>query len=93
MFRGTAFSYSAQQKNVIAEAAPEYPKLTTAKLALHYGKTTSEVFAILVKKGCLTITNDGFELTEKGKDKAGGEKKRGRYGSYYFLWNNPSAKK
>jgi phosphatidylserine/phosphatidylglycerophosphate/cardiolipin synthase-like enzyme len=86
-------SGKVQQKNVTAEAAPEYPKLTTAKLALHYGKTTDEIFKILVKKGCLIITNDGgYELTEKGKQQAGGEKRQGRYGTY-FLWNKPSAKK
>jgi hypothetical protein len=92
MFRGTAFSYSAQQKNVIAEAAPEYPKLTTAKLAAHVGKPANEIFGILVKKNYLSITNDGYELTEKGKQQAGGEKRQGRYGTY-FLWNKPSAKK
>ncbi|RWX43086.1 PLD-like domain-containing protein [Candidatus Electrothrix aarhusensis] len=84
---------SSQQKNVTAEATPEYAKLTTAKLATHVGKTTNEVFGILVKKNYLSITNDGYELTEKGKDKAGGEKRKGRYGSYYFLWNKPAPKK
>lgn len=86
-------AHSAQQKHVTAEAAPEYPKLTTAKLAAHVGKTTNEVFGILVKKNYLSITNDGYELTEKGKQQAGGEKRQGRYGSYYFLWNKPASKK
>ncbi|MDU9048859.1 MAG: phospholipase D family protein [Candidatus Electrothrix sp. Rat3] len=83
----------AQQKKVGVEKAQEYTKLTTAKLAAHVGKTTNEIFGILVKKEYLTITNDGYELTEKGKQKAGGEKRKGRYGSYYFLWNKPAAKK
>ena len=81
----------AQRKKVTSTGAQEYKKLTTAKLAAHVGKNTNEVFGILVKKGYLNITNDGYELTDKGKREAGGEKRRGRYGSY-FLWNKPVAK-
>jgi phosphatidylserine/phosphatidylglycerophosphate/cardiolipin synthase-like enzyme len=83
---------NVQQEEVSVKNEQEYSKLTTAKLADHYGKKTNEMFGILVKKGCLTITNDGYQLTEKGKKKLGGEKRTGRYGTY-FLWNKPGGKK
>ena len=82
----------APQKKAAEERFQGYPKLTTSKLAAHVGKTTNEVFGILVKKGYLSITNEGYELTEKGTRQGGGEKRRGRYGTY-FLWNKPAPKK
>ena len=82
----------APQKKVAEGRTWNYPKLTTANLASHVGKTTNEVFGILVKKGYLNITNEGYELTEKGIRQGGGEKKTGRYGPY-FLWNKPAPKK
>ncbi len=85
-------SDNVQQEKVSYKKEQEYAKLTTAKLADHYGKKTNEMFGILVTKGCLAITNDGYQLTETGKKKLGGEKRTGRYGPY-FLWNKPSVKK
>jgi phosphatidylserine/phosphatidylglycerophosphate/cardiolipin synthase-like enzyme len=73
------------------EKMQEYAKLTTAKLAVHYDKSTNEMFGMLVKSGYLDMIKGEYELTEKGK-KVGGEKKTGRYGPY-FLWNKPQSKK
>lgn len=82
-----------QQEGSKTADTERYTKLTTANIAKHVGKTTNEVFGILVKKGYLNITDDGYELTEKGKRQGGGEKRQGRYDGYYFLWNKPSSKK
>lgn len=60
-------------------------KLTTSKLAKKLGKTTSELIEEFVSKGYLEIRNEKEELTEKGKE-VGGENKKGRFGTY-FLWN------
>lgn len=60
-------------------------KLTTSKLAKKLGKSTDELNEDLLSNGYLEMTNGNNELTEKGKQ-AGGEYKKGRYGSY-FLWN------
>jgi hypothetical protein len=49
------------------------------------------MFGLLLKNGCLEMINGTYELTEKGRDKAGGEKKNGRYGTF-FLWNLPKEK-
>ncbi len=65
----------------------QYSKLTTAKLAKKLGKTTKEVFSELLKNGYLESVNGEEELTEKGKQ-AGGEKRTGRNGGAYFLWNS-----
>jgi hypothetical protein len=35
------------------------------------------------------MINGNYELTEKGKKEAGGEKRNGKYGGSYFLWNKP----
>ncbi|MCU7837561.1 MAG: phospholipase D family protein [gamma proteobacterium symbiont of Taylorina sp.] len=60
-------------------------KLTTSKLAKKLSKTTDELNEDLLSNGYLEIIDGNNELTEKGKQ-AGGEYKKGRYGSY-FLWN------
>jgi len=64
----------------------KYSKLTTSKLAKKLGKTTDQFTEILVSKGYLKIQNEKEELTEKGKQ-AGGESKKGRFGTY-FLWGD-----
>ncbi|MCI5120134.1 MAG: DNA repair protein [Candidatus Electrothrix sp. AUS4] len=64
-----------------------YSKLTTAKLAKTLGKKTKEMFSALREGGYLELVNGVDELTEKGKD-AGGEKRRGRDGGFYFLWDS-----
>lgn len=69
-----------------------YSKLTTANLAAYFGKSTGEMFHFLIKHGCLERVNGHDELTEKGRQKFGGEKRKGRDGSFYFLWNNPALK-
>jgi phosphatidylserine/phosphatidylglycerophosphate/cardiolipin synthase-like enzyme len=78
-------------ENTNAEPPKTYSKLTTAKLAEHYGKTSNEMFGLLLKNGCLEMIKGTYELTEKGRDKAGGEKRNGRYGTF-FLWNLPKEK-
>ena len=67
--------------------------MTTYNLAVYFGKTTDEMFRFLLKKKCLAKSNDGYELTEKGKAELGGEKRAGRNGTFYFLWNNPARRK
>jgi len=62
-----------------------YSKLTTSKLAKKLSKTTEKLTEELLSKGYLEVKNEKEELTEKGKQ-AGGESKKGRFGSY-FLWN------
>jgi phosphatidylserine/phosphatidylglycerophosphate/cardiolipin synthase-like enzyme len=78
-------------ENTNAEPPKTYSKLTTAKLAEHFGKSTNEMFGLLLKNGYLEMIKGSYELTEKGRDKAGGEKKNGRYGTF-FLWNKPKQK-
>lgn len=76
------------------DAAPppqKYSKLTTAKLAEHCGKSSNEMFGLLLQHGCLEMIKGSYELTEKGRTKMGGEKKNGRFGTY-FLWNMPKKK-
>jgi hypothetical protein len=63
----------------------KYSKLTTSKLAKKLGKTTDQLTKELISKGYLAINNKKEELTEKGKQ-AGGENKRGRFKAY-FLWD------
>jgi len=62
-----------------------YNKLTTSKKAKKLGKSTEQLTEALLSKGYLEVKNEKEELTEKGKQ-AGGESKKGRFGSY-FLWN------
>ncbi len=83
---------SEKETGVQAKQEQEYKKLTTAKLAIHFEKKTPEMELILIKNGCLEIVNGQKELTEKGRQKLGGEKRRGRDGSFYFLWDNPKLK-
>uniref|UniRef100_UPI00405683A5 phospholipase D family protein n=1 Tax=Candidatus Electrothrix sp. TaxID=2170559 RepID=UPI00405683A5 len=65
----------------------KYSKLTTAKLAKTLGKSTKNTFTALREGGYLELINGVDELTEKGKN-AGGEKRRGRDGGFYFLWDS-----
>ena len=69
----------------------KYSKLTTAKLAERLGKSSNEIFGLLLKEGYLEMIKGSYELTEKGRTKAGGEKKNGRYGTF-FVWNPPKEK-
>ncbi len=69
----------------------QYSKLTTAKLAEHYGKSSNEMFGLLLKHGYLEMIKGSYELTDKGRTEAGGEKRNGRYGAF-FLWNQPKKK-
>ncbi len=69
----------------------KYSKPTTAKLAEHYGKSSNEMFGLLLQHGFLEMVNGSYELTEKGRTKGGGEKKHGRYG-VFFVWNPPKNK-
>lgn len=66
-------------------------KPTTAKLAEHYGKSSNEMFGLLLQHGYLEMVKGSYELTEKGRTKGGGEKKHGRYGTF-FVWNKPKQK-
>ncbi|MCI5117436.1 MAG: DNA repair protein [Candidatus Electrothrix sp. LOE1_4_5] len=86
-------TYFLWNKPNVTQEEKEYRKLTTARLAIHFKKTSKEMFKILVQKGCLTKANDEYELTEKGRQKLGGEKRTGKDGSHYFLWKKPDGKK
>lgn len=70
-----------------AQQEQNYSKLTTAKLAKTLGQSSNDMFSALREGGYLELINGVDELTEKGKN-AGGEKRRGRGGSVYFLWDS-----
>ncbi len=79
---------SSESENKVknnSEVNEKQSKLTTSKLAKKLGKTTDQFTEELVSNGYLKRDNEKEELTEKGK-LAGGENKKGRFGSY-FLWN------
>lgn len=85
-----------QQKNGTPSASAQdfdYAKLTTTRLAAYVGKSTHDMFRLLIKNGCLQIVDGKEELTEKGRTKLGGEKRMGRDGTYYFLWDKSKVKK
>jgi phosphatidylserine/phosphatidylglycerophosphate/cardiolipin synthase-like enzyme len=76
-----------------SEQHQEWNKLTTAKLAEYLGKSSNEIFGLLMKEGYLEMIKGSYELTEKGRKVAGGEKRISRYGGApYFLWNKPKPK-
>jgi len=68
-----------------SEKKEKHTKLTTSKLAKKLGKTTDDLNKILLENSYIEEASGKILLTEKGKQ-AGGEYKKGRYGSY-FLWN------
>jgi len=79
---------SSESENTVknnSKVKEKLSKLTTSKLAKKLGKTTDQFTEELVSKGYLIKDNEKEELTEKGKQ-AGGENKKGRFGAY-FLWN------
>ncbi|MGR0481971.1 MAG: hypothetical protein ACTFAL_11370 [Candidatus Electronema sp. V4] len=41
----------------------------------------------------MEIVDGKEELTEKGRTKLGGEKRMGRDGTYYFLWDKSKVRK
>ncbi len=65
-----------------------FDKLTTSKLATKLGlKSAKELNEKLVKIGYLEALGDDYELTELGKQKGGGEEKKGKYGKFY-IWDS-----
>ncbi len=72
------------EKGTSSKENGDVVKLSTSKLAKKLGMKTDEFTKELESKGYIKIEGENEELTEKGKQ-AGGEKKRGRFGSY-FLW-------
>jgi phosphatidylserine/phosphatidylglycerophosphate/cardiolipin synthase-like enzyme len=81
------------EEHTLVQPPPQcaYPKLTTAKLAKHFGKSSKEMFDLLLKHGYLEKSKGSYQLTDKGRRQGGGEQRNGRYGTY-FLWNRPKAK-
>ncbi len=73
-------------ENNLAENNNQRKKLTTSKLAKKVGKSTDQFIEELIKNGYLVVVNGKNELTEKGKQ-AGGENRKGKFGAY-FLWNS-----
>ena len=71
----------------------DYEKLTTAKLAAYVGISTHDMFLKLRMHGCWELVNGQEELTEKGRTKLGGEKRTGRDGTCYFLWDKSKVKR
>jgi phosphatidylserine/phosphatidylglycerophosphate/cardiolipin synthase-like enzyme len=82
---------SSENADAVPPPQEKYSKLTTAKLAEHYGKSSNEMFGLLLKHGYLEMIKGSYELTEKGRTEAGGEKRNGRYGAF-FLWKKPKPK-
>lgn len=78
-------SESKKNEKKSPETKDNYSKLTTSKLAKKLGTTTDQLTEKLASKGYLEIKDEKVELTEAGK-KAGGESKKGRFGTY-FLWD------
>lgn len=76
---------SQQEVEKKSEGKAKQSKLTTSKLAKKLGKATDQLTEELITKGYLEVVNEKNELTEKGKQ-VGGENKKGRFGAY-FLWN------
>ncbi len=68
----------------VASPAEQSEKLTTSKLAKQLTKKTAETLEQLRSIGYLEQKNNRDQLSSAGK-KAGGERHRGRFGSY-FLW-------
>ena len=65
--------------------APQYDKITTAKLAKQLNMTTQELNDKFIEQGYLTDKGDGvYFLTQLGQDK-GGEFKKGKFG-IFFIW-------
>mgnify|MGYP001553165937 CR=1 FL=1 len=92
IFPGTGRSSQDKWNSQSNQSTKEYAKLTTAKLAVHYGKSTEEMREILLRNGWLELVEGKYKVTEKGKRAGGGEERRGRYQSSYFLWNKPKAR-
>ena len=67
------------------DAADEYDKLTTSKLAKTLGMKTSDLTDKMISTGLLIRDGDQFKLTDKGKV-AGGEFKFSKKFGPYFLW-------
>lgn len=67
------------------DAADDYDKLTTSKLAKVLGLRTSELTDKMISVGLLIRDVDQFKLTEKGKT-AGGEFRFSKKFGPYFLW-------
>lgn len=83
----------SQRHSYTSEKDFDYEKLTTAKLAAYVGISTRDMFLKLRKHGCLELVNGQEELTEKGRTKLGGEKRTGRDGTCYFLWDKSKVKR
>ncbi len=67
-------------------AAPNYSKLTTAKLAKELGLKTQELNDKLLECGYLTDSDGELILTDAGRV-AGGTSKRGKFGEF-CLWDS-----
>ncbi len=67
-------------------AAPNYSKLTTAKLAKELGLKTQELNSKLLEAGYLEDKEGELVLTDAGK-LAGGSSKRGKFGEF-CLWDS-----
>ena len=68
----------------VGEPAPEYGKLTTAKLAAKLGVQTTQLFQKLIGRGYLELRDGGKHyITPQGRG-AGGEFRMGK--GPYFLW-------
>ena len=67
-------------------AAPNYSKLTTAKLAKELGFKTQELNSKLLEAGYLEDSDGELVLTDAGRS-AGGTSKRGKFGEF-CLWDS-----
>ncbi|HFC8536116.1 TPA: phospholipase D family protein [Neisseria bacilliformis] len=63
-----------------------YGKLTTAKLAEKLGISTQECNQKLCDAGFQQFEGKYYSLTDAGKQQAGGEVKKGKFG-YFIVWN------
>ncbi len=70
----------------VESAAPNYSKLTTAKLAKELGLKTQELNSKLLEAGYLEDKEGELVLTDAGKS-AGGSSKRGKFGEF-CLWDS-----
>ena len=70
----------------LVEAAPNYSKLTTAKLAKELGLKTQELNDKLLECGYLEDSDGELVLTDAGRS-AGGTSKRGKFGEF-CLWDS-----
>jgi phosphatidylserine/phosphatidylglycerophosphate/cardiolipin synthase-like enzyme len=74
----------AESSPKVEEAAIEYGKLTTAKLAAKLGVQTTQLFNKLIGRGYLELRDGGKHyITPQGRE-AGGEFRMGK--GPYFLW-------